>query len=129
MTIKLYDYAKMHDQKATAILNIGTTYQQATTLVTPNLEAGKYMIAVSWEADFNGQKNKPMISQMTGTFAGTEWYDSVGDGDDGVKTRYYAFPKDWAGGAITVGLQVKKDPLFTANLDLNFIDVMVNRVA
>ena len=125
---RLYDYGKMYEQKVSNILDVGTTFQQFITLVTPNLEPGKYLIAISWEANYNGQKSQPMITQMTGTFSGTEWYDSIGDKDDGVRTRYYAFPKDWGGGAITLGIQGKKDPSFSKDLDINYIDVMVSRV-
>jgi len=119
----------MHIEKASAILDIGTVFEQLVTMTTPSLEAGTYMIAFAWEGNFHDQKNRPFDTQITGTFAGEIYSDSVGDNDVGIKTRYYAFPKVWAGGAITLGLQGRKDGSFSAQMDIEFIDVMIQRVA
>ena len=125
---RLYEYINMETEKGVGILNIGMSYQQLVTLTTENLEPGKYLIGYSWEGDFHEQKNRPFYTQLTGTFAGEEFSDSIGDNDTGFKNRFYAFPKDWAGGVITLGVQGKKDSLFSAQMDITFIDVFVLRV-
>lgn len=118
----------MHTVKAVDILDIGTVYQTAITMTTPVLEAGLYMIGFSFQADFHGQKNQPLNTLITGTFGGSEYSDSIGDNDTGFKTRYFGFPKPWAGGAITLGIDCKKASSFSAQCDIDFIDVMVYRV-
>ena len=126
--IKLYDYAKLHFVKASAILNIGETFQQLVTMTTPVLEAGVYMISFSWEADFNDQKNQPFETQITGDFAGNIYSDSIGDNDVNIKTRYYAFPVELPGGPVTIGVQGRKSAAFISQLNVDFIDIMVYRV-
>ena len=127
--IPLYDYAKMHTVKASGITDIGTVFEQVVTMTTPVLEAGTYMIGFAAEANYHGQKNQPAELQLTGTFAGEIYSESIGDNDQGIKTSYYSFPKVWGGGAITLGVQVRKSASFLEALDVNFVDVMVYRVA
>jgi len=128
MAVELFDVSKFYTVKVADILDIGTVDQQIATLVTPSLDAGKYGIGYAFEANFNEQKNRPLIYSITGTFAGLEFSESIGDNDVGAKSRYYAFPKDWAGGAITLGLQMRKSASFSAQLDINFADVFVRRI-
>ena len=125
---ELYDVLKMHTQHNNAILDIGTVMEPLVSMTTPVLDAGTYMLSFAFEANFNGQKNLPMLSQVTGDFAGEIYADSIGDNDGEIKTRYYAYPKVWAGGAIAFGLQASKDVSFAAQLDVNFVDVMIMRV-
>jgi len=125
---ELYDIVKINTQKNSAILDIGTVMEPLVTMTTPTLQAGTYMISFSFEANFHNQKNQPMRSQITGDFAGEVYTDSVGDNDDGIKTRSYQFPKVWAGGPITLGLQASKSTAFAAQLDVNFVDVNIMRV-
>lgn len=125
---KLYDYAKMHFQKEAGILAIGSVFQQLVTLTTPVLEAGNYRLAFAWQADFHGQKNQPFESQLTGDYVGDIYSDSIGDNDGQIKNHHYAFIIVHAGGPLTLGMQGRKGPSFTAQLDVNFIDIMIDRV-
>jgi len=125
---ELYDIIKINTQKNSAILDIGTVMEPLVSMTTPTLEPGTYMLTFSFEANFHSQKNQPMRSQLTGDFAGEVYTDSVGDNDDGIKTRFYGFPKIWAGGPITFGLQASKSGAFAAQLDVNYVDVMIMRV-
>ena len=129
MSIEFFDVTTFNTTKASGILDIGDTYQEVITMTTPVLEAGTYMIGYSFQVDFNGSKNKPMFFQLTGTYGDpTEFAEVAGDSDADHKNRLYGFPKDWAGGAITVGLNMKKDPGL-GQLDCDFVDVSVHRVA
>jgi len=125
---ELYDIVKINTQKNSAILDIGTVMEPLVTMTTPTLQAGTYIISFSFEANFHDQKNQPMYSQVTGDFAGDIYSDSIGDNDNGIKTRYYGFPKVWVGGPITLGLQASKAAGFGAQLDVNYVDVNVMRV-
>ena len=126
--IELFDVPSFWFQKETGILNIGTTPQEVVTITTPDLEPGVYQIGYSIMANFNGQKNQPMTVTMTGTYGGASNDISVGDNDGNDVMGTYFFPKDHAGGAITFGLNVSKSATFTAQLDVQFVDVMINRV-
>ena len=125
---ELFDILDFHAEKASAITNIGTAYQTIVTMTTPSLPAGEYMISYSYELNFNGQKNQPAISQLIGDFAGSEFSDSIGDNDIGDKNRAYAFPKTLTAGVYTLGIQMKKSAQFSAQLDVDFVDVMMQRV-
>ena len=126
--MKLFDYATVNTEKSSGITDVGDVFEQLVTMTTPDLPAGVYMIGFSWEANFNEQKNRPFETQLTGTFAGAIYSDSVGDNDVGIKTRMYGFPKTWGGGVITLGMQGRKSASFSAQLDVDYIDVMVRRI-
>jgi len=127
--IKANDVYTFYTQKESGLLNIGTAFQEVITITTPSLAEGKYVIGYAFELNFDSQKNQPAIFQLTGTFgSATEFSSSIGDNDVGLKNRAYWFPKDWAGGPITVGINFKKSASFSAQLDVNFVDVVVRYV-
>ena len=125
---ELLEIMTFYTTKASAILDIGTTYQQVISLETPVLPAGKYIFSYSYELNFNNQKNQPAISQVTGHFAGSEFSDSIGDNDIGDKNRAYSYPFDHPGGLILTGLQFRKPAQFSAQLDVDHIDINIQRV-
>ena len=128
MSIEFFDVSTFSTQKASGILAVGDTFQEVVTLTTPILEAGIYMIAYSFQVDFNGTKDKSMFFQVTGTFGDTtEFAETAGDKDGDHKNRAYSFPKTWAGGAITIGLDMRKEADL-GQLDCDFVDVSVFRV-
>ena len=129
MSIEFFDVSTFNTNKASGILAIGDTFQEVVTMTTPVLEAGTYVVAYSFQVDFNGTKNKPMFFQVTGTFADSiEFAETAGDQDADHKNRSYSYPKVWAGGVVTIGLDMKKDAAL-GQLDCDFVDVSIYRVA
>ena len=124
----IFDVLSVDSASASGILNIGTTYQEVVTITTPDLPAGKYLFAYAYELGFNGQKNQPCISQVTGHFASQEYSDSIGDNDVGDLANSYGYPFTHAGGVITTGIQMRKSASFAAQLDVSYIDIVINRI-
>ena len=125
---ELFDILTIDAVKVSAVLNIGTVYQEVITLTTADLPAGQYVFAYAYELDFNTQKNQPCIHQVTGAFASAEFSDSIGDNDIGEKNKFYAYPFTHTGGVITAGINMKKSAGFSAQLDLTYMDIVVQRV-
>jgi len=126
---QLFTLLNNHFAKAADILDIGTTFQTAVDMVTLSLPAGTYLVGYSFECNFNGKKDAPMWFRMTGTFGSAdEFAISAGTQDGNKKNRFYMFPKEHVGGAITIGLDVKKDGAIPT-MDVTFADVLVMRIS
>ena len=128
MAVEIFDLTEFHTGKVSGIIDIGTVNQQIITFSTPSLDPGLYLIGYAFEAAFNEQKNQPLIYSLTGTYAGAEFSLSIGDNDIGEVNNFYSFPKQWAGGVITIGLQARKSASFAQQLDITFADVFVKRI-
>lgn len=126
---ELFDILAYNYVKASAVTNISTAYSEVVTMTTPDLEIGIYELAYSFEANFNGQKNQPMFFRVTGTYAGAEFSESIGDNDTGIHNRYYCYPVEITSKSdVRLALVFKKGVSFTEQFDLNFVDVMIKRV-
>lgn len=127
-SIRLYDYIGANYATNTNILDVGKVFQELVSVTTSVLAAGHYIFSFSWEADYNGQKNQPFETQLTGTFPSAIYSDSAGDNDVNIKTRTYSVTEYWAGGAITMGLDGRKGDSFLASLDILKAGVTIYRV-
>ena len=127
-TVQFSTLFPIYAAKASGILDIGDVYQTILTLTTPSLPAGEYTMGVAINAAFNEQKNRPMIWRVTGAMSVSECSDSIGDNDIGEKNRFYAYPKNFAGGVMTLVLEAKKSAAFSAQLDINFADLIIRRI-
>ena len=128
-TANIWDTKHFHFQKESGITDIGTTAQEVCRLVTPNLPAGTYFIRYAFEADYNGTKDKPGFFQLMGTFQDAEAFSGSASANGGDKrNRLYGYPKVWAGGVMTIWLEMWKDA-GVSQLDCDYVDIMVERVA
>jgi len=127
-TVIIWDVTSFHVQKEAGILNIGTTPEEVVALVTPDLPAGTYMISYAFQIDYNGTKDKPAFFSMTGTFSDTDPFSDNAPANGDKRNRLYGFPKVWAGGVMTLGLNMHKDAGIS-QFDCDFVDLMVQRVA
>lgn len=125
---ELFDVAFNQFEKVSAV-NLAATSdaspQTVVTMTTPLLEAGDYNIVYSFQATHSA-KNQPLFFKTGGTYADAAYFaNSAGDNDELHVNRLYGFPKEHAGGAITLSLLMYK-PTGTAVID--FADVVVSRV-
>ena len=133
MSKEMYSDAGLafNSAKASAVVVTATTdpMQEVVTMTTGDLPAGKYMLGYSFELNFNNNKNKPAYFSMGGTYGSATKFAVIATdvtADD--LNRYYSFPKDHAGGPITISLLFQKDS-GTDVQTVDFADVMVMRVA
>jgi len=98
---------------------------QTAVTVTQTLSAGWYMIGYSFQAT-HGAKNQPLYFKTGGTYTDAAFFaNSANDNDELHVNRFYAFPKEFAGGELTLSVEVYK-PVGTATLD--FVDVIINKL-
>jgi len=124
---ELFDILNYNTTKNT-YLSIPDTMTEVVTLTTPVLPAGTYEIGYSFSLDFNGQKNKSCFYRIDGTYGDSIEHSLTAEANADHKNKYYLFPKVFAGGVITLAVSMRKDPGIT-KMDVDFIDVMVRRVA
>jgi len=127
--VELFDIATFHTEKASGVAVTATTSgapQTVVTMTTPILPAGTYNIAYAWQATFLA-RDKPLYFKLGGTFADAEFFSNAAGTNTALHVnRLYGYPKVFAGGAMTVSLEMY-DPLADAVVD--FCDVVVSRVA
>ena len=124
---ELFDLAFNQFAKVSAVTITATSDaspQTIVTMTTPALEAGDYNIAYSFQVTHSA-KNQPLYFKTGGTYEDSDYFaNSVSDNDELHTNRLYGFPKEHAGGAITLSLLMYK-PVGTAVVD--FADVIVSR--
>ena len=125
---ELFDIAFNQFGKVSAVNLTATSDaspQTVVTMTTPVLEAGDYMIFYSFQVT-HGAKNQPLFFKTAGTYADAEYFaNSASDSDELHVNRAYGFPKEHAGGVITLSLEMYKP---TGSAVIDFADVMVTRV-
>lgn len=115
----------MYFEKAAGIvLTPGAAMAEIATLTTPALSAGDYQISYSFEL-LIATKAKDILWQTIGTFADALPFSLQADSGSQLKNRLYGYPKTWAGGSITLGLQMQ---CVATACTVNFVDVMVQRI-
>lgn len=129
--VKYTDRFPFISNKISAYAPPGGDYpaEPSNTLTTDALPAGTYMVGYSFEIDFQGNKDKPLLFRMTGTYAGEEFVESVpAASTHGFKSRFYLFPKIVTEGeVITHGLEFQDES--SAGIIIDWCDVMIYRVA
>ena len=125
---ELFDVAFNQFEKVSAVALTATSDaspQTIVTMTTPTLEAGDYTIIYSFQVTHSG-KNQPLFFRTAGTYADTDYFaNSASDTDELHVNRLYGYPKEHAGGPITLTLQMYK-PVGAATID--FADVMISRI-
>ena len=118
-----------HSQQDLAVLDINTTPQTVCVLNTPELPAGTYIIRYAFEVGFNGTKDKPVYFKMTGMdFPDANSFSIVSPTYGDHENKSHCYSKAWAGGAMNLALSMWKDSGI-AQLDCDYVDIMVERVA
>ena len=127
--IQLFDAASHHTAKASNVIITATTSgapQTVVTMTTPILPAGTYNIVYAWQATFLA-RDKPLYFKLGGTFADAAFFANAAGTNTALHVnRLYGYPKVFAGGAITVSLEMY-DP--QADVVVDFADVVISRVA
>ena len=126
---ELFDIASFGTSKAVNQTITATTSgapQTIVTLTTPSLPAGKYNIAYSFQVTF-GERNKQIYYKTGGTYADALFFAMSSRENDELHLNHsYFFPKDFAGGVITISLEMYY-PSGAATV-IDFADVFVTRV-
>ena len=128
--VQMFDVMNFHTAKASAVPVTATDEigaQTVVSLVTPSLPAGLYMIDYAFQVTFS-EKNKLMHFGLKGTFPDAELFGgAVTDNTELHANRRYGYPKQFAGGVVTMDLVMYKDPTMTS-LVADFADVFIQRV-
>ena len=126
--VQQFNVASFDTAKAVNVAITATaqgTPQTVVSVTTGALPAGKYNLLYAWQATFLA-KDRPLYFKIGGDYADVEFFsEAPGVVNALYMNRLYGFPKDHAGGAITLSLEMY-DPLGEAVVD--FADVIVQRV-
>ena len=96
------------------------------TMTTASLPAGTYQMYYSFQITF-GLKNKTCYFKQGGTYSDAAFFAiTAGDADELHKNRLYGFPKEHAGGPLTLSLEMYK--IDTTAMTIDFADVVLVRV-
>lgn len=123
---ELFDILEYAFDKQT-VPDLSSTFTTVASVTVAAAPAGTYEVGYAFEVDFNSDKNKPMYFRMGGTYGSVTEFSEVAEANADKKNRHYMFPKVFAGGALTVSLDMRKD-VSIGTLDVNFVDVIIKRV-
>jgi len=114
------------EEKSIDVLDIGETYENVGTLVTPSRVAGKYLLAFSLTYHFDRTTESVFLRWRQDGGAWQEYTAEPKDITD-AQTSFYSFPKDYPAQVHTIDVEMRKE---TANgtLDMNFLDIYLQRV-
>ena len=126
---ELFDVLTIHTNKATAVAVTADADpgQEAVSLVTPDLPAGKYTISYAFQATF-GVKNAPLFYKLTGDLPDADWFSEDASDNNALNRNFsYGYPFDHAGGVLTVGINFYRGiGLTSATVD--FVDIIIKRI-
>lgn len=124
----LFEAATFNTVKVSAVAVSATSDASPdtiATLVTPSLPAGWYWIGYSFEVTHSA-KNQPAYFKLSGTYTDDNYFsNSASDSDETNLNRQYGYPKDFAGGVITMNMLAYKP---TGTVVFDFCDLFVHRV-
>ena len=106
------------------VLTPGDPMEQVVTMTTPVLEAGTYFVAYSFEL-LIGTKSQDVLWKVTGDLADANAFSLQAESGSAYKNRLYGYPKVWAGGALTLGIEMQ---CVSTACTVNFCDVFANRI-
>jgi len=96
------------------------------TLTTPTLPAGTYELGYSFQVTF-ASKDKPVFFKLAGTFPDSLYFANGSSANNANHiNRAYFYPKDYAGGIVTMTLKMYKTSGVTT---ADFADLFIRRVA
>jgi len=125
---QLFDLVSFNTEKASAVVITATNDSPAQTvvsLVTPSLPVGTYMLGYMFQITHSA-KNQPLYFKTSGTYSDAAYFsNSASDNDELHVNRFYAYPIQWAGGVVTLELDMYK-PVGGATVD--FVDLVITRV-
>ena len=116
-------------QKESAVDIPGTDEGGAITVVTmttPTLPAGSYELGYAFQVAFDS-KDKPVFFKLEGTFPDAAYFANAAGSNNAYHiNRTYFYPKDYAGGIVTMTLKMYKTSGVTT---VDFADLFIRRVA
>ena len=126
---QLFDVVSFNSEKSSGVAITATTSgapQTVVTMTTASLAAGTYNIGYAFQVTHSA-KNQPLYFKLDGTYADTNFFaNAAGDSDELNKNRAYFYPKEHAGGVITLSLVMYKP---TGGATIDFADIVASRVA
>mgnify|MGYP000094094567 CR=1 FL=1 len=129
MAVELFDIASFNTAKATTVPITSTTSGAPDTIVTmttPSLAAGLYTLYYSFQITF-GDRNLVVSYKFGGTYPDVQYFEIQAKDADVLHTNVlYGYPKDHAGGPITLSLLMFKEDVTAMTID--YADVVAARV-
>lgn len=116
-----YDYEKVID-----VLNIPETYTPVGSLVTPNREAGAYVLGFSLTWEFDRTTESAFIRWRQNGGAWNEYSSEPSDKTDS-NTSYYEFPSEYIETAHVIEVEMRKETV-AGVLNLRYLDIFLQRV-
>jgi len=107
-------------------LNIGDVYESIATLVTPLLDPGIIELAMSTTWVLGTANRSIFIRHRINGGAWTEFISEPSDATNRMP-MYYAYPKNWVGGVVTVEVEARKEGS-NADFDILFMDLIVKEI-
>jgi len=127
--VEANDLSPYYFEKVSGVVITGTDEGSATTvieLITPSLPAGTYHLGYSLQVTYSA-KNSEGYFKLDGTFPDTHFFSEAATDNTALhRNRYYAYPKVFGGGIVTMQLKMYM-PLNTLTAD--FADLFIMRVA